>query len=819
MIRRSLFLILPMVSTAFAAIDVAGTVTDATSDIPLPKVRIFGPDSSFLDATDPQGRFLLKLVRPQEVVFRKEGYRDRVVALAELGNLLDVQVDLEPLGTRLETGIVTGSTGRRRPQVGTIAAIEDVSGMRFDLQEHLRTLPGVGGTREFSSEVSVYGSRTADVAHVLGPFAIPNLRHLDHSFPGNQSVLNPRVLQNITVEHDPVSGPLEQGLASALRYQPRRASPDKYEFIASLGLTNREFDAFLPAGDGSVVASLRWLDPGLLEHLGGRFFTGGSGRTADDNTSSGPVAKIGLEAGDAYGRVEQGVGGFALSATALAAYNDYTVSLKTQPFGVATPSFVPVTQGDRTDWVAFTDLQGDLGSGYLQAYAGAIGREETQLLSDTTLYAETETVQGSNVAQSNPKDWGAWTRSTMDLRVGGLYRPTATILGAEAEILGSVDQISEEYFQGRTFKSGTTGSELQENRRWLDIDRNGVPNVLDGSIDWVRTRTAGRLRWQDDSTRYGLSVGGLWAQEAGWANEFTLSAMTPAWGIGWLANVSLRAKEYSYAQAPAKMSVATTSGWEGKVGAGRRVGPVELTGTLYGRKLTDPELPVPEFWRALPLAVRADEATVVGAAFQTRFDGWQRARALVNLSRVQGEYAMADGSVLEWDANRDLDILTELRVYPMEDTLFSVIVTHVASLGKPQYAYALDTLSAAVEIAGDPAVAGGSPRRDAFRTDVRMELWMPARISPIQGMRFYAEVQNLFSGFSGDWARVLGGDNFRARSMEPDRVKEPERVIGPGGVEIDNPNAGSWHVIGARPLYARGTDLFLTFGLEGNLGF
>jgi hypothetical protein len=30
---------------------------------------------------------------------------------------------------------------------------------------------------------------------------------------------------------------------------------------------------------------------------------------------------------------------------------------------------------------------------------------------------------------------------------------------------------------------------------------------------------------------------------------------------------------------------------------------------------------------------------------------------------------------------------------------------------------------------------------------------------------------------------------------------------------------GSWHVLGARPLYARGTDLFLTFGLEGSLGF
>ena len=31
--------------------------------------------------------------------------------------------------------------------------------------------------------------------------------------------------------------------------------------------------------------------------------------------------------------------------------------------------------------------------------------------------------------------------------------------------------------------------------------------------------------------------------------------------------------------------------------------------------------------------------------------------------------------------------------------------------------------------------------------------------------------------------------------------------------------ASRYKVVGAEPLYARGTDLFLTFGLEGSLGF
>lgn len=813
--RRFLFAFLAASTSVFAAVDVMGTVTDATSDVPLPKVRIFGPDSSFLESTDPQGRFLLKLPRPQEVVFRKEGFRDRVVALSELSNLLDVQVDLEPLGTRLETGIVTGQGSRRRLQAGSIAAIEEISGMRFDLQEHLRTLPGVAGTREFSSELSIYGSRTADVSHVLGPFAIPNLRHLDQSFPGNQSVLNPRVLQSVTVEHDPVSGPLEQGLASALRYQPRRASPDKYELTGSIGLTNREIDLFAPVGDGGVVLSARWLDPAILRHLGDRFFAGSSGTSAADRTGDeGPVSKFDLTAMDGFARVEQGIGSFALSVTTLAAFDEYDVKLKTSSLapggGIRTESFVPITQGDRGDWVAFTDLQGDLEAGFLQAYAGIITRSESQLLSDTTLFAIPDDVSVGNRVQ-NPEDWAAWTKSSQDLRGGGLFRWGAPVLGAEAELLASVDRIEEEWAQGRTFLR-SVGFGIDDNRVSLsDLDGNGIPSAIQRTFSWTRSRSAARLRWTVDEARYGLSAGGLWAEGPGWNSEVSASAMRPALGIGWVANASLRAQEGSRATAPGRLEVVTTTGSELKIGGGKRLGPVELTATVYGRDLTDPALPGPEFWWAYPISNQAEGAQVLGGTVQARVDSYKRIKALINLSRVQGEYSMENGSILEWDANRDLDVLSELKIHPLEDTLFSVILTHVASFGKPQYVYRLDTLARTVEISGDETVEGGSPKRDAFRTDMRLELDMPVKVSPMQGMRFYLEVQNLFSGFDAEWAKVLGGDNFRSRSLQPISV--------PADVD-PNPNrvTNIQKVVGARPTYARGTELFFTFGVEGSLG-
>lgn len=813
--RRFLLAFLAVSSSVFAAVDVMGTVTDATSDVPLPKVRIFGPDSSFLESTDPQGRFLLRLPRPQEVVFRKEGFRDRVVALSELSDLLDVQVDLEPLGTRLETGVVTGQGGRRRLQAGSIAAIEEVSGMRFDLQEHLRTLPGVAGTREFSSELSIYGSRTADVSHVLGPFAIPNLRHLDQSFPGNQSVLNPRVLQSVTVEHDPVSGPLEQGLASALRYQPRRASPDKYELTGSIGLTNREIDLFAPVGDGGVVLSARWLDPSILRHLGDRFFAGSSGTSAADRTGEeGPVSKFDLTAMDGFARVEQGIGSFALSVTTLAAFDEYDVKLKTSSLapggGIRTESFVPITQGNRGDWVAFTDLQGDLEAGFLQAYAGIVARSEAQLLSDTTLFSIPDDVDNANRTQS-PEDWAAWTKSSRDLRAGGLIRWGTPVLGAEAELLASADLVDEEWAQGRTFLQ-SVGFEISDNRISLsDLDGNGFPSAIQRTTSWTRSRSAARLRWTVDEARYGLSAGGLWVEGPGWNSELTASAMRPAFGIGWVGNLSLRAQEATRATAPGRLEPVTTTGTEIKVGGGKRLGFVDLTATVYGRDLTDPTLPGPEFWWAYPISNQAEGAQVVGGTLQARIDGFKRIKALVNLSRVQGEYSMEDGRILEWDANRDLDVLTEFKIHPMEDTLFAVILTHVASLGKPQYVYLLDTLARSVEIAGDATVQGGSPKRDAFRTDLRLELDMPVKVSPMQGMRFYLEIQNLFSGFQGDWAKVLGGDNFRSRSLQPISVPSD---VDPDPTQVTNIQK----VVGARPTYARGTELFFTFGVEGSLG-
>lgn len=318
---RLLFLaFLSLPSLALAEFNVLGTVVDGASEHALPRVRILSADSSYLGSSDAEGRFELRLVRALEVTFRREGFRDKVVDLSEITDPLDVQVAMDPLGTSLEGRSVVTRLATSSQRLGTIGELERFGGMRVDLQEHLRNLPGVSGIREFSSEISIYGSRTHDVAHLLGPFQIPNLRHLDYSFPGNQSVVNPRVLDRVSVEHDPIQGPLEQGLASALVYHPLRPATDQYNAVVSVGLANRELDLWGPLGNGTFVASGRWLSPDMMNHLAGRLFVGSRDQTAEQaqkDTNAAPTTEANLQAFDGFLRVEQAMGPMALSATAL----------------------------------------------------------------------------------------------------------------------------------------------------------------------------------------------------------------------------------------------------------------------------------------------------------------------------------------------------------------------------------------------------------------------------------------------------------------------------------------------------------------------
>src|SRR5690606_19227748 len=126
---------------------------------------------------------------------------------------------------------------------------------------------------EFTGDISVWGSRTNDVTHYLGQTRIPSLRHLDIGFPGNQSVLNPRLLKSITLSDNMAKGPINQGNASALVYDLKEGDPNNITGDLVFGTVNREINLTGYWGGRTFIASGRYLEPTFLSNLGGRFFT------------------------------------------------------------------------------------------------------------------------------------------------------------------------------------------------------------------------------------------------------------------------------------------------------------------------------------------------------------------------------------------------------------------------------------------------------------------------------------------------------------------------------------------------------------------
>ena len=820
--RYALFAILFLAGLVHAQVDAVGVVIDAQTDMPIPKVRFFDPDSQFLGATDDQGRFQVRVPRPVELTLRKSGYRGATLALSQVGDPLDISVTLDPLGARLEDRTVAGTSNGRRSNVpGTIAGIEEMAGMRFDLQEHLRTLPGVSGVREYTSEVSVYGSRSADVVHLLGPFAIPNLRHLDISFPGNTSVLSPRVLQSIRIEHDPSKGPLEQGLASAIQYQPLVPPSDRFDATLSMGLTNRELDIATPlAGDATLVASGRWLDPSLLKNLGDRFFAGvlADGKNSSSrDTGKTQTTDFDLTSFDGFARVNVPIGAMQNSATVMGASDDYRFDEFVGDKQHNNESPVTIVKGDAQHLVAFGQTEGDLPFGYLQAYAGRVYTASESMYGDTIGYlrgqhasqtAGSPCYQVSSCA-SDSAYWAAVKATRTDDRFGMTWRPAAKLWDAEPEILGVFHLVDDNRQHG--FEKDASGN--------IKGGSSLAVQLAKDDFSYQSARAAARLRWPLAGGTLGASAGGLWVSDVDAAPEASLSWSGPVAGFGVDANTSLRQEEhteaikYNTCNASDQGTVICdvlgnkrTRSFETKFGVGHPLpGGIILSSTAYWRNYDNPVLPLPDMWWNFQQADDNVTANVWGGTAELDWRTFHTLQMQINASRVYGEYQLSGGRTLPWEANRDLDVQTLFRIHPRSDTLLSIILTHTFSIGKPYYQYQLDSASKKVTVQQDSMALAIPSLQDMFRTDMRIQLDLTSSIPPFKAFRFYFEVQNLFADFDSDWARYLGAGNARQRGWQPVH----------GAIDETGNSVPVYSKL--TPLFSDGTGLYFSFGIEGSL--
>ena len=256
--------------------DVVGMVVDGQRGEPLAGVEILTPsDGKRVGLSQSTGRFEVQVNnRRAQLLFRRQGFKDLPVDLGELPNLIDVEIALDPAVQELsEQTVYTAHRGPDPSQAHSIEELELMQGMRMDLNDHLRQMHGVAGMNEFTGDISVHGSRTQDVTHYLGRSRIPSLRHLDFGFPGNQSVLNPRLLKSVTLADNQAKGPLNQGNASALVYDLRDGDPEALRGDLVIGSVNRELNLSGYWGGRTFLTSFRYLDPNSLGALGRQFFT------------------------------------------------------------------------------------------------------------------------------------------------------------------------------------------------------------------------------------------------------------------------------------------------------------------------------------------------------------------------------------------------------------------------------------------------------------------------------------------------------------------------------------------------------------------
>ena len=137
-----------------------------------------------------------------------------------------------------------------------------------------------------------------------------------------------------------------------------------------------------------------------------------------------------------------------------------------------------------------------------------------------------------------------------------------------------------------------------------------------------------------------------------------------------------------------RIEAVTTSSAEGKLGTEAAwTDAIKMTASLYSRFYKDPALPTPEIFWNYAETHSSDYAYANGGNVTVAWLPSHHFGMNVNASVVQGDYHLENGGHLPWEANRSLDLVSNIRILPRRDSLLSFIVTYGANNDAPLYEY------------------------------------------------------------------------------------------------------------------------------------
>lgn len=749
-----------------------GVILEEATDRPIPYAELQYSSGKVLGQADRRGRFELQVDRRNaSLVVVRNGYDTAKVELQDYSDLLDVVITLRSsvreLGqTTVRAKVSPKWQGEREVSV---ARLEDAAGLRFDLAEHLAQLPGMSGQKDFSSALSYDGSRSEEVAYHLGNVRVPNMRHLDVGFPGNLSVINPHVLRGVEVHDHYGSGPIQQGLASAIQFKQQPGTSDEFQFRASAGTTVREIYATGPwLWWDAFTISFRWLDPAMLQNMGEKFFTEFRKRDAPCNDCDVKGSDgFKLSAWDFYAHLSGGdSSGNKWGMTALLARDEYAIGQDTTS-ELGKSNNVQLLQGEQAYTVVTAEYAGASGLGW---HAGYVAEEWSNALRDTVGFRSDADISGDE----NYRNFIDSTHQSHDrYSVGADDMLSRRILGAD--ISWSMEY--ERHQVERNWYANTKGVKLQD-------------NLVQG---------VGRLTWKPKDHQVILGVG---AVSTVTEDHAPIASLDWEHRLGLLEGLRIFAgsawrSQYAVEAIPNGIEGTLQDGASAKLGVGIERNSLRASIHGFGRYFPDPSLPEPQAFWYLQETRSANYAWVSGASATAEWRTVHHLSLQTNASSVYGEYEMKDQQSMAWPSNVRFEISSHLRIYPRSDSLLSIILSHRAAWHRPTYAY-----SVRLGEDGTRQVKDAGVFTDLYRTDVRLNLDLQSAWKPLENVRFYVEADNVFAPLETESLAWLGADNARERSQ----------VTRDSDKNADN----GFEVV---PFLAKGMGLYVQFGVEGNLGF
>jgi hypothetical protein len=800
-----------------------GTIVDDIRGEPVGGVEIFTPDGRKLGTSQPSGRFEVTVNnRGATVVFKREGFRDQEENLGELARIIDVDIVMESSVRELDE--VTAYTVRKAldpSQAQSIEELESLQGMRMDLNDHLRQMHGVAGMNEFTGDISVHGSRTQDVTHYLGRSRVPSLRHLEFGFPGNQSVLNPRLLKSVTLADNPAKGPLNQGNASALVYDLQEGDPEAIRGDIVLGSVNRELNLSSYWGKRTNLFSARYLDPNGLGALGRQFFaTPKDSRINCKKAAEDGTPCVELDDPLRFSSLDVFFSTFKRDTTG--AFSRHTLIVLDDKYEVLEDK--ALLPRERDPQVLVEGFQGAWLYSYESIRPTANGELEWGFSWLRRDYEDgfRDTIPNTQQTSDNYRPWFPVSGAgTVENIIGEGSRE-------DRQFILSLQWSSASHVFGATPSYGLEMEYTQQSRRFRNIALSTDPNhssapasqFLELPHDLVLGNALYRLRWNLSAARVlEASLGAALAYE-GWRQGAQTGSLPPA-PLASARYTHPLGKEHSvFVEGALRQSVViepadhaplvyedalaahATPSLEAKLGGnGFLLNPLRYAWSGYARVYKDPALPSPEVYWNYDEIRSSDRALVKGGNLTLNYLPGHHAGAGINASVIQGAYHMRDGGSLPWESNRTLDFVANLRFLPRDDSLLSFIVTYGVQNGAPLYEH--DSLWIWTnQVTNEGYSTGeryvrqnsGNPSVSRQRLDARVNIDLKSKWRPLESMRFFFEATNIFANFGDGPGAYLGGNNERRRGWT--------RADDSGDLE---------------PVVTRGLGLFLMFGIEGKL--